>query len=188
LGIAERGPVPQHARIVDVVVDQQPRLVEVAIRDQVQSLACGLGAVLGLFAGAEDAPKLDQRLLDALEAHRPLGLRSIQPPDAGVVALVPTRVLARERGLPDTAEPERGDRLGHGRGVAGPQQLVQRRQFALAIGEAGRLSDLRVHNRALSPPVCRPRAVGLASLAAIRHRSLWLFLRLPLDYGLHNPV
>ena len=122
VAVARGRPFPQHARIVDVVVNQQPRLLEAAMGDQLQRLARGPAAILDLVEAAdEDGAEVDERPLDALEARGAVvGLRGIEPPDAGVVAPVPMRVLAREDRLADAAEPVRGDRLRHGRGVARP--------------------------------------------------------------------
>jgi hypothetical protein len=78
----------QHGHIVDVVVDEQPRLGEAAVRDEFERLTGSLCAILDLIEpvnkDAAESYKATLNLLPEIAFRRP---RRAEPPDTRVTVL-----------------------------------------------------------------------------------------------------
>jgi hypothetical protein len=143
--------------VVDVVVDEEPRLGEAAVGEELERLAGGGRPVLRLLQAAdEDGAELDEALLDALEAHRASGPPGAQPPHAGVAVALAPGIFAGERRHADAAEAVHGGGLRHRRRLPAPQGRVQGLELVDAAREARRRPDLGVQDGARGAPSSRP--------------------------------
>jgi hypothetical protein len=95
LNVTRRGPSPEHAHVIDVVVDEQPGLFGAMGRKK----AVGrLGAVLRVVsAGKEQVTKLNETMFDAVPIIALLCLLGIKPPNARVVFTNLPGIFTNER-------------------------------------------------------------------------------------------
>jgi hypothetical protein len=155
-------PVFEHPPIIDIVEDQEPRLGEAAIGEKLERVARRLRAILGARQPAKEMiAQIDQPLLDFAPT---LGIgvaRRVEPPDAGIVILVPPGIFACQGRFADAAKAGHRRRLGDGdrRILARPQRIVNRLQLLIATGEARCRLDRVMQQRAGAAPMGAERPV-----------------------------